>query len=458
MRAVKIHDLSNIPSDVKVIWEMIEDSGFETYLVGGAVRDMILGLDPHDFDLATGATPEDIEEIFSDLEGFKLDFVGASFGVMLVNGIEVATFLGDNYDEDGNLSGVTFCNTIKEDLARRDFTINAMALTSSGILIDPFDGSNDLEKGIIKFVGRPSERIVEDPVRMIRACRFIGKLNFLPATSTLMACWDCCDLVKTIAPERIRIEILKAMEADKPSIFFDSLCLTDLLPFIFPELADSIGHTGGKHHPESVWEHNMFVGDALPKSDPILRLAGFLHDIGKPEAWKQCIAENRGGQFTNHHYIGSDILEVRLAELKFSNQEISKICGLVNCHMFFIKGLTPRAQRKLLKRLDEFNVNWRDLVRLRIADHNGNLGKPFITISEIKEIIKSFTQVESSPRDVKSLPVSGGQIINEFQLVPGRIVSDVQKALLSFVLETGVDDEDCLLLQCQKILDEVQNG
>jgi len=458
MSTVKIHNLSNIPSDVKLIWHTLEDAGFSSYLVGGAVRDMILGLDPHDFDLATSATPEDIEEIFSDLEGFRLDFVGASFGVMLVNGIEVATFRSDNYDDEGDFSGVTFRNTIKEDLSRRSITINAMALTSSGILIDPFDGSNDLEKGIIKFVGDPRKRITEDPVRMIRACRFISKLDFLPVTSTLMAFWDCCEMAKTIAPERIRIEILKAMEADKPSIFFDALRLTDLLPFVFPELADSIDHTGGKHHPESVWEHNMLVGDSLPKSDPILRLAGFLHDIGKPEAWKQCIAENRGGQFTNHHYIGSDILEVRLAELKFSDQEISKICGLVNCHMFFIKGLTPRAQRKLLKRLDEFNVNWRDLVRLRIADHNGNIGKPFITITEIKEIIKSFTQVESSPRDVKSLPVSGGQIINEFQLVPGRIVSDVQKALLLFVIETGVEDEDCLLLQCQKILDGVQNG
>jgi tRNA nucleotidyltransferase/poly(A) polymerase len=451
MRKVKVFSLESVQQEAMEIWRELEDAGFETYLVGGAVRDQLIGLDAKDFDLATAATPDQIAEVIQvQLPTAKMDFVGASFGVMIVNGIEIATFRGDNYDSEGNFIGVTYVNSIEEDLSRRDLTVNAMAVTSSGMIIDPFNGLDDVEEKLIRFVGDPDDRINQDTdgyVRIIRACRFIAKLGFAPTGSTADAIWRNRDKTNEIAPERIRIELLKAMEVKTPSIFFSAMQYLGCLELIFPDLSDCYLHTGGKHHPETVWEHNMLVGDSLPASDPILRLAGYLHDIGKPIAWAEC-----NGRFINHHKIGKKILEQTLPELKFSNSEVKRICGLVNFHMFFISGLSAKAQRKLLKNLDAYSIDWHDLVRIRIADHKGNVAKPKMTPSEIKLIVKSFTQVEDIPRDTKSLAVTGGQLIKEFGLVPGPIVGKIQNALLEFVLETGEESEDCLLVKSHELL------
>lgn len=446
-RKVKIFDLNEVPEAVRNIWNALEDNGFDTYLVGGAVRDSFLGLSPKDFDLATSALPGQVHEVISlELPEAKLDFVGAAFGVMLVDGIEVATFRKDTVNASGE-DDVEYVSSLKDDISRRDFTVNAMAITSSGILIDPFNGLVDLENRVLRFVGDANERINEDPNRILRACRFIAKLHFTPSSKTAGALWENRELVNVIAPERMRLEMLKAMECEEPSIFFGALQFLGILEFILPELSDCYQHTGGKHHPETVWEHNMLVGDALPKEDPILRLTGFLHDIGKPAAWLEA-----PGRFINHHKIGKKILENRLNELKFSNAEIRRICGLVDTHMFFIKGLSPKAQRKLLKTLDSYGIDWKDLVRIRIADHKGNVAKGKMTVSEVKNIVKSFTQVQDVPVSVKSLAVTGGQLIKEFGLAPGPVVSQIQKALLEYVLETGVQDEDCLLLKTQELI------
>ena len=447
------HLLQKCPDNVKSIWEELECAGYPTYLVGGAVRDMLLGKTPSDFDLATLATPGQIgcvmHKAFDDA---KINHVGASFGVMIVNGIEIATFRSDCYDTNGGFIGVRYADCIEDDLARRDFRFNAMAIGSFGELIDPHNGLADLENKVINFVGCPNARINQDTdgfVRIIRACRFIAKLGFAPTGPTAGALYENRERVLEIAPERIRLELLKAMEVDHPSIFFGAMQFLGILELIFPDLSDCYMHTGGKHHPESVWEHNMLVGDSLPASDPILRLAGFLHDIGKPRAWKEC-----PDRFINHHKIGKKILEQALPELKFSNDEVKRICGLVNFHMFFIKGLSPKAQRKLLRNLDSYDIAWRDLVRLRIADHKGNLNSDPYKPSEIKEIVRSFTVVEEVPRDTKSISVSGGQLIKEFGLVPGPIVGEIQKALLEWVLETGEEDEDCLLVKSHELLKE----
>lgn len=441
-----------IPIKEYKYWHALESAGFPTYLVGGAVRDHFCGIQPKDFDFATKAKPGEIHEIISKkFPKAKIDFVGASFGVMLIDGVEIATFRGDRYENTGSDKDVKiqYVDTIEEDLSRRDFQVNAMAMDIDGNLIDPFNGMSGIEDNFITFVGDADERIKEDATRIVRACRFIAKLGFAPSQSLAWAIHKNKESLKKVAPERLRVEIIKAMELESPSIFFGAMQWMGLLKIILPELSECYRHPGGKWHPETVWEHSMLVGDSLSKDDPVLRLAGFLHDIGKPTAWKE-----QNGKFINHHKIGEKILDVRLNELRFSKTEIQKIKGLTGSHMFFLSKLSPKAQRKLLVKLDSYDIDWRDLVRLRIADHKGNVAKDPMSISEIKAIVESFTQVEDTPRDTKSLAVSGGQLIKEFELVPGPVVGKLQKFLLDFSINTGIDSEDCLLLKSNDFFKE----
>lgn len=448
----KIYKIENIqslvPENVWELWQELESAGFITYLVGGAVRDLLLGKTPKDYDLATEARPVDIDYVLSvSKPDINISYVGAEFGVIIADGIEIATFRADGYRGQGD---VLYADNIHEDLARRDLTINAIAIGSLDDIADPFNGIKDLQEGLIRFVGDPNERITGDQdglIRIIRACRFIAKYGFAPTASTAKAIWENRERVLDIAPEKIRLELLKAMELEYPSIFFGAMQFLGVLELIIPELAECYGHDGGKHHPETVWEHVMLVGDYLPASDPILRLAGFLHDIGKPAAWKE-----QEGKFINHHIIGRDILNVILPKLKFSKAETSRIAGLTACHMFYISDISPKAQRKLIRNLDSFGVDWKDLVRLRIADARGNIARDPHSITDIKSIINSFTQVEDTPITTKSLAVSGGQLIEEFCLPRGPIVSEIQRALLEFSTETGIVEEDCLLIEAYRIL------
>lgn len=448
-----------LPFEVQEIWEVLENKGFETWLVGGAVRDIICNKEPNDFDLATQATPEEIAHVVEcNMPDAKISFVGANFGVTLVNGIEIATLREDLYDETGTVHlGVKYTRDLVKDLGRRDFTVNAMALDSFGCITDPYGGLKDMELRRLNFVGDPEKRILQDEdgyIRILRYFRFIAKLGFATTEEAAEAIYTNRHVVKSIAPEKIRLELLKVMKLDQPSIFFGSLRFMQILDLIWPEMSDCYNHTHGKHHPEDVLEHLYNVGDALPKDDPILRLAGYLHDIGKPESYKRLIGTPDEGKFLNHHVIGMDIAEDMLRRLKFSNKEIERIKGLVRCHMYYIEGISPKAQRKLMRNLESFGVGWRDLVRLRVADHNGNDGKDNMTLSQIKELVASFLYIKPPPRSTHDLNVSGGQLIEEFLLERGPEVSKLLKALLDFSDESGVEDEDCLLVQANKILGE----
>jgi len=229
----------NLNRKERTIWQALLGAGYDTYIVGGAVRDYLLGEDPKDIDFATHATPAQINQVFKDSE-FKLDFVGASFGVMLISGVEVATFRGDRYFGGGDKDvEITYVDTIEEDLARRDLTINAIAYDSSGNIVDPFGGRADLEKGIIRFVGDAEDRINEDPNRIFRALRFTARFDFELADDTWDAITVAVDegIIDGIAPERIRLEILKTLESTKKaSVFWELLFASNILDYIFPEL------------------------------------------------------------------------------------------------------------------------------------------------------------------------------------------------------------------------------
>jgi tRNA nucleotidyltransferase (CCA-adding enzyme) len=408
-------------------------NGCDTYIVGGAVRDILENKSPKDIDIVTQATPEQVEHLFADR---KVKVVGKSFGVVLVDGYEVATFRHDRHNGIGDKNcTVVYANSIQEDLSRRDLTVNAMALCElTGELVDEHKGKEHLEKRLIKFVGDPILRIVEDPNRIIRACRFLARLEGRFSHSTLEALKQCAPMIKDhIAPERIRLEIMKAMEIKTASLFFSALQTIGALEFVIPEMCRSIFHEHGKHHVENVWEHNMLCGDDISTKYPIVKLAGYMHDIGKPKAYNL----NDGQSFVDHERLGRALAVIRLYELKFSNQEVDKIANLIECHMRPIKDLKSKGVRKLKKFLADRDVDFHDWMRVRIADRKANVRKDPLTFSEIKKACESMMKVKDVPMTVNDLAMSGGDIIEASGLNPGPEIGRIQRGMLSYVLDMG---------------------
>ena len=310
---------------VKPILKTLNQAGYRSYLVGGAVRDLIQGKPPGDMDILTLAEPDEIRSLFPNQ---KVRVVGSSFPVTLVNGVEVASCRVSARGMSAESSDKTFPNA---DLARRDLTINSMALDPlNGELLDPWGGQKDLADRIIRFTGEGSRRILEDPLRMVRACRFAAALNGRISRDSLAAiAANKNRLTESIAGERIRGELLKAMSMDLPSRFFSLLHTTGLLAFILPCLDRCWDLDGGPNHAETVFEHCMLVGDALPGKQPLLRLAGFLHDAGKFDA-----ARLKNGLLAFHgHELHDAAISRDLGALRFSNRETVYILSLVRAHM-----------------------------------------------------------------------------------------------------------------------------
>lgn len=411
----------------------LHEAGFRCVVVGGAVRDMLMGVAPKDIDLATNADHETIVKLFPDAQ-----FVGKSFGVYLVDGFELARFRRDYHEGigDSNCSCDFESVTLEEDLLRRDFTINAMALDffkgNGHVVAVDKRSQSDLENMTIRFVGSALKRIEEDPNRMLRACRFAAK-GFQLAEETEEAIFLCRDLMLHVAPERVRLEVLKAMASEVPSRFFESLMGTSLIEFVMPEMIPTVFCDGGKFHNETVFEHLMMVGDYLPKNRPLLRLAGYLHDIGKP------VCEDNGS-FVGHEKVGCDIIYDMLTRLKFSTREIDFVKNLCLCHMReFGMGVTASTNRRTLTFLNSHGVCIYNFLRLRMADHNGNKRhERKLSFSEIKKLVeaKDTFQFEKNTLSAMSfLKVSGKDVMEHMNLESGPKVGMVLKHLFNFAME-----------------------
>lgn len=441
-----------LPVLEEIIWSHLYLAGYQVYLVGGAVRDIVLGIEPNDFDFATNATPKEIKKVFRYTD-HKVDFVGESFGVTLVDGVEVATFRGDEYHGDGCRDvAITYVDTIEEDLSRRDFTINAMALDKNGNLIDPFGGVNDLLKRpeqcvVVRFVGDAQKRIWEDPNRIIRAFRFVARFQGTLDEESFQAIVDNRDRFSLIAPERVRLEILKTLETSKEaSLFWNLMRISGVLDVFIPELVQGHNHDHGNHHSEDIWLHNMIAGDAVSTKFPLVKFAAYLHDIGKPASFDPEL-----GTFYQHQHFGADITRNRLYNLKLSNEEIRHIVNLILVHMDGTRGMSSKSRRRLKNKLAAYGIEWREYVRLRIADRTANIARPNFTISDIREYIEIFTLAEEVPVSVNSLALSGGQLIEIFNLTPGPIVGKIQRELLKFVIDEGDEYNSCDFLLGQAL-------
>ena len=418
-------------------------NGFETYIVGGAVRDFLNGVKPKDIDITTSAIPEKIEEIFKAHKTVPVG-ISSKSKVVYVDGIEVATFRHDKYFgfSDKNVE-ITIAQTIEEDLARRDLTINAIAICQrTGKIVDNFGGRTDLKNKIIKFVGDPEERIFEDPNRIIRACRFLARLEGQFDKDTKEAMKKHSYFIERyVATERIRIEILKSMSYRKPSIFFSALHEIGILKYIFPSLDKCFNHDHGPFHNENIFTHSMLCGDCISNKYPILRLAAYLHDIGKVIIAHQDI-ETREFHFSGHSKAGAAEVQKELKHLRFSTDETKYITAIVKFHMR--KFDSPRAIRRTLIALGDYEIDYKDMIRLRLADKTANLKVGRMKLSEVKKIIYDI-KTELNREPFKHLKLNGNHIMKLTGLPQGKIIGDILKFLLQTVVDNPeLNNEDSL--------------
>ena len=410
--------------------------GYEAYVAGGAVRDLLLGQNPNDYDIVTNAKPDEVENLFK--QDYKVGIIGKAFKVCVVEGIEVATYRKDVYYGFHHRNcEVSFGKDVKEDMERRDLSINSMVLCPiSGDVIDEFGGINDLKNRIIRLTGDPVARIKEDPCRIIRACRFLSNIDGKFDPDTLQALKDHSSFIRQyVAMERVQLEILKALKYKNASKFFYALQEIGVLVDIFPSLSYCYDHDGGPHHKETVFDHCMLAGDHITTKNPLLKLAGYLHDAGKVHAYNK---EDR--TFLRHEILGRNALRKELKRLKFSIKEISYICSLVRLHMrdLGVK-TTPKATRRLIRKLNEHNLPIQDWLRLKIADRHGNLNKPDFTLRDIKRKMYKFDSVlnakEPSAFAIKDLAINGNEVIKLLDVKPGPIIGKVLSSLFEMVLD-----------------------
>jgi tRNA nucleotidyltransferase (CCA-adding enzyme) len=432
---------------IQTLWE----EGYFAYYVGGCVRDSILGREPKDWDIATSATPDEVKQIFSHVIP-----TGEKHGTVTVvyqeSFFEVTTFRTDGDYSDGRRpDSVEFVKDIKSDLARRDFTINAMAYNPVvGRLIDSYGGMKDLASRMIRAVGKADERIKEDALRMMRGIRFSSTLDFACDTEFLHACSKHKHMIKNVSPERIRDELCKILMSPEPEAGIGTLYITGLLEQFLPELAQCFGFDQqNPHHNKDVGDHILAVVQATP-ADLKVRVAALFHDIGKVQTFTLEVVDGKSrGRFFGHQTVGAGMACEIMMRLKFPNEMILDVCALVRDHMSRIPHLRPKNIKRLINRVGEHNI--RDLIYLMKADVEGH--KPPHDFTNLDDMI---TEVETclgakEPMSMKDLAINGNDLIAA-GFKPGPVMGNILKNLLEAVLDNPELNTE------EKLLEIVRKG
>lgn len=430
----------NIPSEVKLVTEGLEQAGFEAYIVGGCVRDLLTGRAPKDWDVTTNATPEQIQEIFPDT------FYENKFGTVGVENkttenenlkvIEVTPYrLESAYSDNRHPDEVEFSKNLEDDLKRRDFTMNAIAYrVSSGELVDLYGGLEAIKDKMIKAVGNADERFKEDALRILRAVRFSTQHGFVIEHETMMAMIKNAELLSKISAERIRDEFLKMIMSTEPLVGITLSQKLGIMKYISPELETGIGVEQNGEHIYDVWEHNLrTMQHAADKEWPLhIRLAGLFHDIGKP-ATREWSKEKDDYTFYGHDVVGAKITKKICERLKFGNELTDKVTRLVRHHMFFADTdqITLSAVRRLVAKVGADNV-W-DLIDLRICDRIG-MGRPKEEPYRLRKFESMIEEVMRDPINVGMLKIDGNRL-REMGERPGPRMGWTLHALLEEVLE-----------------------
>jgi len=422
-----------LPEHVISFIRAFHDRGFECYLVGGAVRNLILNHVPSDFDFATSAPPETIMKSFR-----RVIPTGIQHGTVTVlhrgQSYEVTTYRSESdYSDSRRPDTVEFVRDIREDLKRRDFTMNAMAFDPvTGDFLDPHHGERDIHEHCIRAIGDPRERFEEDSLRMLRAVRFCAQLEFAIDTPTQDAIRAGAPRIASVSQERVRDELNKLLASRQPSTGLRTLRDTGLLSWILPELAEGVGVEQRGNHRFDVFEHSIRACDAAPRDRLELRLAALLHDVGKPRALE--VDEDGNRRFHGHDQISAAMAEEILRRLKYPNRTIARVTHLVRHHMFnYTPEWTDAAVRRFISRVGIDAVS--DLITLRAADGEAVRGERVDTrpLGDFARRVEEQIQTERS-FSIRDLAVDGNDLM-EIGIPRGPMLGIVLEALLETVLD-----------------------
>ena len=434
-----------IPNEVRKVSSVLSSAKFENYLVGGCVRDLILGKNPKDWDITTSATPEEIVSLFEHT------FYENSFGTVgVVNDetkeenlkvVEVTPYRSESgYSDFRHPDKVVWAKTLEEDLKRRDFTINALAYDlEKESLIDLFDGQAGIKNKLIRTVGSPDERFGEDALRMLRSLRLASELGFAIESETLSSIEKNKNLLENISKERVRDEFVKIIMSDAPSVALGFATQLQMLKYISPELEKGVGMEQNKSHIYTVWEHLIRSLDySAEKKFPLhVRLAVLLHDIAKPHTRKSIDGE---WTFYGHEVVGSKIAKNILTDLKFPKEIIEKVVKLVRWHMFFseTETITLSAVRRIVRNVGP-ELIW-DLMDVRACDRTG-MGRPKVTTYRLRKYHSMIEEVMRDPISVKQLSINGKDIMEITSKPAGPHIGHILEILLSEVLENPKNND-----------------
>jgi len=419
-----------LPDKVKMVMQKVLDKGGEIYVVGGAVRDWLLKKETKDWDFATNLTPEKMKEIFP-----KNSFCENKFGTFSViqkdNEIfEITTYRTEkNYSDKRHPDVVEWGKTLGEDVERRDFTINAMAMNIDGEITDLNNGMEDLNNRLIRTVGNPDDRFSEDALRMIRAIRIAAQIGFLIEEKTFESIQKNAHLISEIAGERIRDELFKILLAKKPGDGLRLLKTSGLLQEIMPELLPGVGMGQKGHHIYDVWDHELESLNNCQSNNPITRLATLLHDVGKPAVMKEVDGEKT---FHNHEVVGSRIAVKIGKRLRLSNKELEQLFILVRWHMFTVEDTqTDKAVRRFIRNVTPEYLD--EMISLRRSDRLGSGAKESSWRWELFK--KRLVEVQKQPFTVKDLKVNGLDVMEILKIKPSRQVGEILDKLFAEVEE-----------------------
>ena len=461
-----------IPNYVLEALEKLKKAGFEAFIVGGCVRDFLMEKTPKDWDITTNAKPEEMLHIFSNGK-YENNFGTVIVPIRneandLLDVLEITTYRSEQgYSDRRHPDEVVFETEIDKDLERRDFTVNALALTpepeksntdenrryvrideQSYLLIDLFGGEKDIRKKVIRAVGEPSLRFKEDALRMMRAVRFVSQLGFELEPKTERAIVKLAGSIKFISKERIRDELVKILSSDKPSEGIRLLHDCKLLQYILPELEEGVGMAQSRHHIFQVYEHNILTLKNCPSTKWQVRLAALLHDVAKPRTRR--IIDGIA-TFYNHEYIGAKMTQKIMDRLKFSTEDTKTVVNLVKNHMFYyqVDEVTAASVRRLIVKVGRENLQ--DLIHLRMADRVGS-GTPKALPYKLQHLQYMMEKVQNDPVSVKMLKISGDDLQSDLHMAPSPKMGAVLDVLLSEVLEDPErNTKEYLLERAQKL-------
>lgn len=437
-------DIANLPDYILGIIKNLQVSGYEAYIVGGCVRDVLMNKTPKDWDITTNARPEEVLAVFPGakyennfgtvLLPIRAQASGEEVKGALEDVVEITTYRSEQgYSDRRHPDTVQFEKDLDKDLERRDFTINALALDplrEAGI-VDLFGGQKDIKAKILRAVGEPSDRFKEDALRMLRAVRFSAQLGFALEPKTQRAIVKLAGSLKFVSKERIRDELIKILSSDRPAQGITLLHETKLLQYILPELEQGIGVAQDRHHIHPVFKHNVLSLEHCPNKAWPVRFAALLHDVGKPQTRKII---NGIATFYNHEYAGAKITDKIMRRLKFSASDSSRVVNLVKNHMFYynVGEVSAASVRRLVVKVGRENLQ--DLLDLRVADRLGS-GTPKAMPYKLRHLQYMLELVQNDPISVKMLKINGDDLMRILQIEPSQKIGMILDVLLGEVIE-----------------------